>query len=94
MMSEEYRKRLAIDKILSLRAVGFYRLVGKDAQRKYRHANLSKNNPDRAALLEEIIEVYEKAIEDKRPVMDSKEKKHKLKLIHHLATKKYERKSK
>lgn len=91
MMSEDFRKRLAINKILSSRDVGFYRLVGKDAQRKYRSANMTYSDPDRAALLDEIIVVYTAAIENKVPAMDEKEKKHKLKLIKHLATKEYER---
>ena len=89
MISEEFRKRKAINYILASRAVGFYRLCGKDLQKKYRTANMTHNNPDREALLQEIISIYEKAIDEKQPPMDEKEKKHKLKLIRKIANKKF-----
>lgn len=81
MISEEHRLRLAIDAILASQHIGFYRLCGKELQAKYRAANLTKNKPDRKALLEEIIAVYNKALDDKKPPMASREKRHKQKLI-------------
>ena len=88
--SEEHRKRLAIDHILSDTCVGFYRLCGKEIQFRYRIANLTRNNPDREALLNEIIDVYLKALDSKQPPMSEKEKKHKTKLIYKYAKKQWE----
>ncbi len=81
MIGEEYRKKLVINSILSSRYVGFYRLCGKEWQRKYRHENASYNNPNRAELLNEIIGVYYLALENKQPRMDEREMKFKKKLI-------------
>lgn len=88
MISEEYRLRIAIDKILSSKHIGFYRFCGRELQIKYRAANLTKNNPDRSALLKEIIDVYNKRL-DEVEVMGDKERKHKKKLILQYANKQW-----
>ena len=89
-MTEEHRMRLAIDHILSSRHIGFYRLCGRELQVKYRAANLTKNNPDRKALLDEIIETYDYVLDTKQPPMALKEKKFKKKLIRAFARKNWE----
>ena len=92
MISEESRKRMAIEHILASKHIGFYRLCGKELQKKYRKANNTCNNPNREMLLNEIISVYKETLDNKRPVMDVKEKKFKTKLIMHFAKKQWERK--
>lgn len=87
MIGEEYRKRLAINNIVSSKYIGFYRLCGKDLQKKYRKANASYNNPNREELLNEIIEVYYKTLENKQPKMDDRELNYKKKLIMRYAKK-------
>ena len=91
MISEEYRKRLAIDHILSSKHIGFYRLCGRELQLKYREANKTSNNPDREALLKEIIETYDYVLDTKQPPMELKEKKFKKKLIRAYAKKQWEK---
>ena len=90
MVSEERRKRLAIDHIISSKHIGFYRLCGRELQIKYREANMSHNNPDREALLKEIIETYDYVLDTKQPPMAIEEKKHKKKLIRAYAKKQWE----
>ena len=92
MISEEYRKRLAIDHILSSKHIGFFRLCGRELQLKYREANKSCNNPDREALLKEMIEIYDHVLDTKQPPMADKEKKFKKKLIRAYAKKQWEKK--
>lgn len=87
--SEERRLRLAIDHILSCKYIGFFRLCGRELQLKYRAANLTKNNPDRVALLNEIIDVYNKTLDNKQPPMAEKEKKAKKALILQYARKEW-----
>lgn len=38
--------------------LGFWRVCGKDAQRKYRHLNRNDSDVDRDALLKEVVDVY------------------------------------
>lgn len=57
---------------------------------KYRAANLTKNNPDRKALLEEIIKDYDYVLDTKQPPMALAEKTHKKKLIRAFAKKQWE----
>lgn len=90
-MNEEYRKRMAIDHILSSRHIGFFRLCGRDLQLKYREANLTYNNPDREALLNEIIDVYNKRLDEMTNMTDN-ERKFKKKLIKKYATKEWRHK--
>ena len=90
MVSEEHRKRLAIEHILSDPHIGFFRLCGRELQTKYRLANMTHQHPDRAALLQEIIDVYLKTLDNKQPPMAPKEKKHKTKLILKFANKQWE----
>ena len=88
--SEERRKRIAIERILADPHIGFFRLCGRELQIKYRLANLTRNNPDRDALLKEIIDVYLKTHDNKQPPMAEREKKHKTKLIYNFAKKQWE----
>ena len=87
MISEEYRKRLAIQQMLSSKYIGFFRLCGKELQAKYRKANMAHENPDRDALIKEIIETYDYCLDNKQPPMSPKEKEHKKKLIRQCARK-------
>ena len=87
--SEEYRKRISIDKILASPRIGFFRLCGRELQLKYRAANRTSSNPNREALLKEIIDVYDSTLDNKQPPMDEKEKKFKKKLIRQYSRKKW-----
>ena len=91
MISEESRKRMAIQHILASKHIGFFRLCGKDLQKKYRKANNTYSNPNREQLLNEIIAVYKETLENKQPSMTYKEKSFKTKLIMRFARKQWVR---
>lgn len=68
-----YDLKTKINTILESPHIAFWRICGKEAQRKYRNIN-RHTDTDREALLKEIVKLYNDCL-DKMPTVKSRERK-------------------